>query len=333
MAAPATDIAMFGNSDAAVTVNLASGTATGFGADTLVGMEGAVGSDFDDLLIGNGGDNIFAGNEGADTIRGGAGVDWAFYNSATTSVTVNLETGQASGPLGNDVLESIENVLSGSGGDLITGSAGDNLLNGAGGADTLLGGKGADTLIAGDDADSVDGGGGSDSLFGGIGNDSLDGGEKGDFVFGGDGDDTVIGGVGGGDTLAGSTGADVFAWREATIVGAWADTAVTDFVRGTDIIDLSGVDANSQAGRRPGLQVRGGLRRRQARPGGAGLRQRDQHHADRLPDRQGRRDRVQHRGRRRDQSPGLRALGAEVYICRLSGWAGVAKDPAGLGAV
>ena len=61
-----------------VTVNLASGTATdGFGdTDTLRNIEGAEGSQFDDLLAGNALDNDLFGLGGFDVLRGGAGSDF-----------------------------------------------------------------------------------------------------------------------------------------------------------------------------------------------------------------------------------------------------------------
>lgn len=60
---------------AAVNVNLAAGTATGQGNDTLTGIENVLGSSFNDILIGNNGANILAGNGGSDRLTGGGGAD------------------------------------------------------------------------------------------------------------------------------------------------------------------------------------------------------------------------------------------------------------------
>lgn len=83
------------SAEAAVSVNLATGQATGAetGTDTLVNISGAVGSRFDDALTGNGADNTFEGGEGNDTIDGGAGRDFVGYGVAYGSVNVNLATG------------------------------------------------------------------------------------------------------------------------------------------------------------------------------------------------------------------------------------------------
>jgi Ca2+-binding RTX toxin-like protein len=56
----------------AVTVDLKAGTATGMGTDTLVGLDGAIGSPFDDVLSGVGlvTDVVMDGLGGNDTVRG-----------------------------------------------------------------------------------------------------------------------------------------------------------------------------------------------------------------------------------------------------------------------
>ncbi|HEY7875892.1 MAG TPA: hypothetical protein VIG64_12315 [Actinomycetota bacterium] len=69
------DLADFSTSFAAVTANLASGTATGEGNDTLGGLEGLYGSVFADTLTGNDADNYIFGDAGADKIEGGLGKD------------------------------------------------------------------------------------------------------------------------------------------------------------------------------------------------------------------------------------------------------------------
>jgi Ca2+-binding RTX toxin-like protein len=70
-----------------VTVNLALGTATGEGNDTLLSIERVVGSGFDDSITGNsvanvltggGGDDTILGGDGNDTLTGGAGTDQVF---------------------------------------------------------------------------------------------------------------------------------------------------------------------------------------------------------------------------------------------------------------
>jgi Calcineurin-like phosphoesterase/RTX calcium-binding nonapeptide repeat (4 copies) len=71
----------------AVTVNLALGTASGDGNDTLSNVENVIGSDFDDTITGNtlvnvltggGGNDMLLGGAGNDTLTGGAGIDQLF---------------------------------------------------------------------------------------------------------------------------------------------------------------------------------------------------------------------------------------------------------------
>jgi hypothetical protein len=58
-----------------VTVDLASGTATGEGNDTLLNVERANGSAFGDVITGTAGANILLGRAGNDALRGGDGND------------------------------------------------------------------------------------------------------------------------------------------------------------------------------------------------------------------------------------------------------------------
>ena len=120
------DTASYYDATGAVTVNLASGTATGgAGSDTLVSVERASGSNFNDLLTGNADTNYFFGGSGNDTLEGssgrdtlagglgddsldgGADTDSVDYYNASAGVTVNLAAGSATGGDGTDVLVSI----------------------------------------------------------------------------------------------------------------------------------------------------------------------------------------------------------------------------------
>ena len=70
------DIADYGGAGAAVTVSLASGTASGgAGNDTLAWIEEIRGSTFNDILTGDGNANILRGGGGIDTLIGGGGND------------------------------------------------------------------------------------------------------------------------------------------------------------------------------------------------------------------------------------------------------------------
>jgi hypothetical protein len=116
------------------------------GTDFLKSIEGAGGSDWDDVLIGSDGNNRLAGRDGADTIDGAGGVDWAEYNVAEAGVTVNLLTGRATndGSGFEDILISIENARGSIFNDSLTGDAGANQFKGEAGNDTIIGGDGID---------------------------------------------------------------------------------------------------------------------------------------------------------------------------------------------
>jgi serralysin len=162
-------------SPAPVTVNLATGTATGWGNDTLVRVQIVYGSHFDDSLTGSNGFNAiagFAGNDtiagaggpdllsggpGDDSIDGGSGRDELDYGNAPTGVHLSLAKGTAGG-WGVDRLRSIEQV------------------DGSHHADVLVGGSHADDLEGGGGNDRLNGGSGKDRLYGGKGKDRADGG-------------------------------------------------------------------------------------------------------------------------------------------------------------
>ncbi|MEN2979682.1 calcium-binding protein [Tistrella arctica] len=164
------DTVFYGDSDAAVSIDLRTAAASGGDAagDILIGIEGAGGSAFADLLIGdagdntllgNGGDDIISGGDGADYIDGGAGRDTMRYTDDTRDLDINLDSGLGrGGSAANDRLISIEVIESGSGDDLIQGQSnetaerfmgggGDDQLNGRGGTDMLSGGSGADRFL------------------------------------------------------------------------------------------------------------------------------------------------------------------------------------------
>ncbi|WP_373504251.1 M10 family metallopeptidase C-terminal domain-containing protein [Aestuariivirga sp.] len=161
------DTVVHAGSPGGVTIDLAGGTArggdgdgpvqiVGQGAairhDIISGFENAVGSSFDDHIIGNGkandlsgsaGDDTLAGGEGADTMNGGAGSDTADYSDASAGIRLTL-SGSISG---GDTYISIEN-LGGSGfDDQLAGDDAANVLTGQGGNDTIRGHRGDDILL------------------------------------------------------------------------------------------------------------------------------------------------------------------------------------------
>ena len=93
-----------------------------------------------------------------------------------------------------------------------------------------IGGSGNDRLIANNASCTLSGGGGDDTLIGGAGNDRL---------IGGSGVDNLTGGSSG-DTF-------VFLLGDSSAASGQHDR-ITDFLSGTDRIDLSGFDAISSTG-------------------------------------------------------------------------------------
>lgn len=119
------DSADFSSATAGVTVDLATGTATGDGTDILISIENAIGSFADDDLTGSTADNTLKGGGGKDKIKGGAGRDI-------------LEGGE-----GNDYL------YAGDGDDIVDAGEGDDEIVGGDGRgnDNYLGGSGVDTVV------------------------------------------------------------------------------------------------------------------------------------------------------------------------------------------
>jgi Ca2+-binding RTX toxin-like protein len=254
------DVASYASATGAVTVSVAITTAQdtgGGGIDTLSQIEGLIGSDFNDLLTGDGGANLLDGGAGLDTLNGGAGNDT--YGIDTTADVI-IDTG------GNDTIltqfvnvnianfAGMENItLAGSAngdaigdaiGNVLTGNAGANQIFGFAGNDTLNGGAGVDSIYGGADNDTLNGNDGIDLLFGEAGADIANGGAGNDLVLGGDGNDTVNGDDGV-DTVLGEAGDDVVNGQGGGDV-LWGGLGV-DTVNGGDGIDyLYGQDGNDQ---------------------------------------------------------------------------------------
>jgi serralysin len=95
------------------------------------------------------------------------------------------------------------------------------IITGGNSSETLTGNNVADTIFAQGGNDRVNAGGGNDLLFGQAGN------------------DTLVGGAGA-DTQTGGAGADVFDFNSA---GETVGDRISDFTKGQDKIDLSGIDA------------------------------------------------------------------------------------------
>ena len=168
------NIASFEGSAVGVSVDLQVGTAAGEGTDTLTGIQGIIGSPFDDDLSGDLGSNAFEGFGGNDTIDGSTGRDAAWFLLASR-VTADLSTGNASTThpqeagqvAGSVTMTGIEDIWGSPGADILTGAIDANQLYGFAGGDTIAGAAGDDLLDGGAGSDNLDGGDGSDTCVNG----------------------------------------------------------------------------------------------------------------------------------------------------------------------
>ena len=262
------DIADYSTGTVGITINLSDASnvyALGgnMGTDTLVNIEGVIGTAFNDTLTGTVNDNVFEGGLGDDVMDALAGLDTLSYARATAGVTISLAitAAQNTGGAGTDTVANFENLTGSAFADNLTGSAVNNLILAGAGADVVLAGDGADEVRGGtgadtlsgeggddiiygeDDNDTINGGLGLDVLYGGAGNDTirgnenddklygeagidtLDGGDGNDQLLGGEGDDQLTGGLGD-DTLVGGLGSDEASYRGLS-AGVTVDLSIT----------------------------------------------------------------------------------------------------------
>jgi Ca2+-binding RTX toxin-like protein len=254
------DTVSYARATTAVIVNLATGLATGgAGADSLSEFEnvtGGLGADkltgdaLHNVLLGGSGNDVLIGGAGNDTLDGGAGTgDTASYETSTDGVTIDLSLSGSQDTVGagTDTLIGIENVVGGTGNDVLTGDIGINRIDGGLGDDTIEGGAGNDVLIGGGStalpgSDTVSyagsnlgvkvsllvtsaqntGGAGIDTISGfenltGSGfDDTLTGSALANIIAGGAGNDLVRGAQGA-DKLDGGTGNDTVSYAGSTV--------------------------------------------------------------------------------------------------------------------
>jgi Ca2+-binding RTX toxin-like protein len=212
------------------------------GDDTVLGGESGdviQGGNGRDDLDGAAGDDRFVitDGDGHDVIDGGSGIDTYDARLQTLGAVVNLTTGETRSFGQTDLLTGIERVLGGAGNDRFTGDSADNLLRGGGGNDILTGMDGNDRIF---------GEAGRNNLYGGNGNDRITGGGGIDVIDGGAGDDRIEGSYDI-DQMTGGTGADRFVFGdfdEFLPMSTSGLDKILDFVQGTDLIDLSAIDAD-----------------------------------------------------------------------------------------
>jgi Ca2+-binding RTX toxin-like protein len=184
------------------------------------------------------------------TLDGGAGVDTISFATETTQVIANLG-GNATGAFGtyNFYNSRMENLIGGSGNDILTGTAnnhlsngnnhiiggdGDDIINGNGGNDTLDGGDGFDTatFAAVTNNIAVNTGTGSVSYTDSSNNPSSSTLISIEYIILGSGNDTItVGGVGQNLTIDAGNGTDsiTFASQTAAVNANLTSTATGAF--------------------------------------------------------------------------------------------------------
>ena len=152
------DTVDYSDATSAVTVDMSGSSVSvgaGLGTDTLVDIENALGSDYDDTFHSdiNNANTFFGGNEGSlgDT------VDYHNYANGLTDSNDKIVVDMTAGTVQitdngsvtvTDNLDDIENITATAGDDTIDGDSGVNTLLGLAGNDTISGGLGNDYLDA-----------------------------------------------------------------------------------------------------------------------------------------------------------------------------------------
>lgn len=176
------DWAVYWNSTSGVMVDLRAGTATGEGEDELVSIEAVIGSDQEDILIGNAGPNNLEGGWGNDTIyattgidvlEGGDGFDTLDFTLIDEGVFVQLDLSRATFGTSFNAIGGFERIITTEYADIVSGISQDLVLMTGGGDDFVQ-------IYAGSNSIYLEGG--NDLVFAGMGN---------DYLFGGDGFDVV----------------------------------------------------------------------------------------------------------------------------------------------
>jgi Ca2+-binding RTX toxin-like protein len=204
-------------------------TVGGTAEDTVRNIENIVGGSGNDQFTGDAAVNTFRGGLGADVLDGGAGSDTADFSDKTASVVVALAGASPAtvfvGGVAEDTLRNIENIIAGSGNDILAGDGFQNVLDGGAGSDTVdysASSKGiAVTLNGASNATVFVGGVAEDTIrnienvTGSAAADVITGDTQANIILGGGGGDILKGG-GGLDVIDGGTGSDTIDFGDKT---------------------------------------------------------------------------------------------------------------------
>jgi hypothetical protein len=144
-------------------------SSNGIGSGTLNSINGVIGTNFNDTLVGNAGNTFLYGGEGNDSLKGGTGITTAVYSGNPLDYTYSFAHGALSqitdtvaGRDGSDTLSSIQQLEFGgitgmiynsiiygtTGNDVLVGGSGVHIIFGMAGNDTLIGSTQTDTSWA-----------------------------------------------------------------------------------------------------------------------------------------------------------------------------------------
>jgi VCBS repeat-containing protein len=152
-------------------------------------------------------------------IHGASDADPNDFDNLAVGTTVITDPPYVFGTPGSDSVAGGGDVV-----QIVYGGAGNDTLNGTGVHDTIYGGSGNDT---------IKGNGGDDTIYGGSGSDTINA---------NNGNDTIIGGFGA-DLLTGGNGNDTFVYLSVPDSRAGQFDTITDFISGSDKIDLTAFGA------------------------------------------------------------------------------------------
>jgi len=260
-----TDRVLYSASNAGVTVNLATGTASGGHAqgDILVSIEDLTGSSYADTIIGSsainlleggGGIDIIYGGDGNDMIGGGDGNDFLHGEAGNEWLAGGAGIDELDGGAGQDTayyyhLDASTLATTSVTVDLVThslnagGALGDTFISvedvvGTQMGDFLYGDANVNTLDGREGDDTLVGRGGADVILGGDGNDTIIVTSVGeDSIDGGFGNDTV--------TFASGLSGQIILLANLTNVENVVGTAFVDTITGTAVANqIDGGDGN-----------------------------------------------------------------------------------------
>jgi len=204
-------------------VTTASAQVLDFSGVTFTGSVSIDGDSGNDTIIGSAGNDTIIGNFGNDVLDGGDGDDTFLIGVSAGFDTINGGTGF------DRIMATANNAVIS-----LTAISGIERIDGAGFSGVrVLGTASAQTM----DFSAM-------TLAGSV---TIDGNRGNDTIIGSAGNDTIIGGSGK-DTLTGGGGADRFVFATTTDSSRTSSDTITDFLAGTDGINLSAIDADGAAG-------------------------------------------------------------------------------------